>query len=90
MSLMWVDRYFKNTLQLYFRNCVKLSHVVVKTVNISVNTKYCNSAAELISEFPLPTPSGTCTINNACRMLQAFTQCFEGLTKTLRGLNHLF
>jgi hypothetical protein len=35
---------------------VQLTHVVVETVKISVNTEYCSSAGgEVISEFPFKT-----------------------------------
>jgi hypothetical protein len=33
-------------------------------MKISVNTKYCNSVGELISEFFLPNLGGTCRVIN--------------------------
>jgi hypothetical protein len=64
------------------------------TLKISVNTKYCNSVGEFISDFPLPKLGGTCKLINICRLLWAVRRFFEvtdrSLTKTLRCLSHLF
>jgi hypothetical protein len=85
--LMWGDQYFKNTLQLKFRNNVKLTHVLAETLKISVNNKHCSSVGGLISKFPIPKLGDTCRIiNNICWLLQAVSHSFEVndhyLTKT--------
>jgi len=54
ISLMWADRYLRNTLNLKFRNIVELACVVAGTFKISVNTTYWNFVGKLISEFSLP------------------------------------
>jgi hypothetical protein len=92
--LMWADQYLRNALQLKFWNSVKLTHVLLETLERRVNTKYCSSARELISKFPLRKLCGTYIIpNNICWLLQAVMKSFEltdhCLTKTLRGLSPL-
>jgi hypothetical protein len=77
-----------------FRNNDELSCVQEETLEISVNTKHFNTVGEFIREFPLSKIGGTCKIINICGLLRAATHFFERtdrcLTKTLRGLSHLF
>jgi hypothetical protein len=66
----------------------------VQRFKISVNTKYCKSAGELIREFLLSKQGDTLRIiNNICLFLQAVTRPIEVecwyLNKPSRGLSHL-
>jgi hypothetical protein len=91
---MWADRFLKITLQLKFQNNVVLARVLAESLKIRVNTKYCSSPVELISEFPLPEICGTYRINNICSLLRATTHSFDVtdcyLTKILGDFSQLF
>jgi len=51
---MWRDGYWKNTLQLKFRNNFLLARVMAESLKIGVNTDCFSSVGELINQFPLP------------------------------------
>jgi len=78
ISLMWAVQYSKNMVQFRFWNNIKLAHILMESLTISVNTKHYNSVGELITKFPFPKLGGTYRIINIiCRLLQAVTHSFE-------------
>jgi hypothetical protein len=77
ISLMWVDQYLKNTLQLKFWNNVKLAQVLGETSKISVNTKYLISVGKLTKSSTPHTRWHMQNNYNICWMLQTVTHSSE-------------
>jgi hypothetical protein len=88
ISLMWDDRYLRNTSELRFRNKVEFESVIPETLKISVTTKYCNSVGGFLGEFSLPKLGDTCRISrNICWLLRAVAHPFQ---VTQKGFSHPF
>jgi len=78
VMLMWSYGYLENTIQLKFGNSVELTHVMMETLKIRVNTKFYTYVGELISKSPVPNLGGTCRIlNKICRFLRAVKHSLE-------------